>query len=362
MGGKSSSAPDPTQTANAQAKYDKGTAAFNAALNRYNTYTPLGNQTWTTSGNDPATGAPVYSQQINLSPNAQATLDSNQANARGLSNTQGQLLANTAYGLSQPIDTSGVPALQNSVNNGDLAGLANKATQASYDSNMALLDPQFKQTQESTRAQLANQGLAPGSEAYENAMGNMNRQQDWTRTQAANQATLTGQGYQNQLFNQGLSNANLNNSTQGQYLSQLLALHDQPLNEYNSLMSGSQVQMPSFQATQPVGNISSPNYAQMVQNNANAQAGADNSFTSGLFGLGAAGLGAAGKAALFSDRRLKTNIERVGTHKLGIGIYDYDIFGERQRGVMAQELEQVMPAAVVEHPSGYKMVNYSMIG
>jgi len=81
--------------------------------------------------------------------------------------------------------------------------------------------------------------------------------------------------------------------------------------------------------------------------------------TSGLFGLA----GQLGAAALLapSDRRLKSNIVRIGTHPLGIGIYEYDIFGERQRGVMAQELEQVMPEAVVEHPAGFKMVNYGLL-
>jgi hypothetical protein len=71
----------------------------------------------------------------------------------------------------------------------------------------------------------------------------------------------------------------------------------------------------------------------------------------------------AGTAAKFipSDRRLKSNIERVGTHPLGIGIYEYDIFGERQRGVMADELEIVLPEAVAVHPSGYKMVNYGLL-
>jgi hypothetical protein len=78
--------------------------------------------------------------------------------------------------------------------------------------------------------------------------------------------------------------------------------------------------------------------------------------TSGLFSLGAAAL-----PLLFSDRRLKSNIVRVGTHPLGIGIYDYDIFGERQRGVMADEVERVLPQAVLTHSSGFKMVDYGRL-
>ncbi len=64
----------------------------------------------------------------------------------------------------------------------------------------------------------------------------------------------------------------------------------------------------------------------------------------------------------FSDRRLKSNIVRIGTHKLGIGIYEYDIMGQRTTGVMADELLEVMPQAVSINSDGYYMVDYCMIG
>ncbi len=71
-----------------------------------------------------------------------------------------------------------------------------------------------------------------------------------------------------------------------------------------------------------------------------------------------------------SDRSLKQDIVRVGTHPLGIGLYlfDYkpefkDRFGHARRlGVMADEVETVLPAAVVIHPEGFKMVHYAMLG
>lgn len=64
----------------------------------------------------------------------------------------------------------------------------------------------------------------------------------------------------------------------------------------------------------------------------------------------------------FSDRRLKSNIKRTGTHRLGIGVYEYDIFGTRTRGVMADELKAVMPEAVSTDANGFDHVDYSMIG
>jgi len=81
--------------------------------------------------------------------------------------------------------------------------------------------------------------------------------------------------------------------------------------------------------------------------------------TLGQLGQLAGGIG--GMMAAFSDRRLKSNIKRIGTHPIGVGIYEYDIFGERQTGVMAQELLNVMPGAVILDPSGYYMVNYSLL-
>ena len=71
-----------------------------------------------------------------------------------------------------------------------------------------------------------------------------------------------------------------------------------------------------------------------------------------------------------SDRRVKENIERIGDHPLGFGLYlfDYkpdfrDEFGRsRQFGVMADEVAKVLPEAVVQHPRGFQMVNYQTLG
>jgi hypothetical protein len=41
----------------------------------------------------------------------------------------------------------------------------------------------------------------------------------------------------------------------------------------------------------------------------------------------------------------------------GIPVYDYEIFGKRDTGVMADEV----PHASVRHPSGFLMVDYSKV-
>ena len=56
------------------------------------------------------------------------------------------------------------------------------------------------------------------------------------------------------------------------------------------------------------------------------------------------GIGTAAQAAsVFSDRRLKENVERVGELPDGLGVYDYDYVwgGDRQRGVMADEVAEL---------------------
>ncbi len=71
-----------------------------------------------------------------------------------------------------------------------------------------------------------------------------------------------------------------------------------------------------------------------------------------------------------SDRMIKENIVRIGVHPLGIGLYLFDYrsvhrqeWGHgRQFGVMADEVESVMPDAVLIHSDGYKMVDYAMLG
>lgn len=81
--------------------------------------------------------------------------------------------------------------------------------------------------------------------------------------------------------------------------------------------------------------------------------------------LGGAG-GLAMGLAKFSDRRLKQDIVPVGKHEAtGLNLYEFAYTsdpGRRFVGVMADEVEAFMPAAVIETQSGYKAVDYAMLG
>jgi hypothetical protein len=70
-----------------------------------------------------------------------------------------------------------------------------------------------------------------------------------------------------------------------------------------------------------------------------------------------------GSALNVSDRRLKRNIVRVGTHALGIGLYEFSYIGStvRHTGVMAQEVLTVRPNAVITGPDGFYRVDYGAL-
>ena len=65
-----------------------------------------------------------------------------------------------------------------------------------------------------------------------------------------------------------------------------------------------------------------------------------------------------------SDNRLKTDVQRVGTNHLGLGVYRYRYKGLDgvYEGVMAQEVEVMHPGAIRLLPYGYKAVNYTKLG
>ena len=216
-----------------------------------------------------------------------------------------------------------------------------------------------------TAAQLANQaaaqntGNAANLAAFQNAGVGQQFNQGLANAQLGNQANL-------QAYNQQLQNAQLQNQAQQQGFTQAAYNQMQPINVINALRTGTQVQNPTYANVPQQAQVAGPDILGATQAGYNAQLGAVNAqnaasgnFMSGLMNAG---------VALASDINLKENIKRIGTHDLGIGIYSYnykdgyDLPKNMQIGVMAQEVETVMPEAVVIMPNGFKAVNYSMLG
>ncbi|MGO7956252.1 tail fiber domain-containing protein [Rhizobium leguminosarum] len=65
----------------------------------------------------------------------------------------------------------------------------------------------------------------------------------------------------------------------------------------------------------------------------------------------------------WSDRRLKTDIRRLGTSAEGIPVYAFRYIwgGPLFVGTMAQDLLSIRPEAVIETASGYYMVDYDKL-
>lgn len=109
------------------------------------------------------------------------------------------------------------------------------------------------------------------------------------------------------------------------------------------------------------------NATSMFGAQANYKNGADNAAANAnpmgaLLGAGAT----LGAAWIKSDPRLKQNIELVGRdERTGLNLYEFaykDMPHERWRGVMADEVMQVMPSAVHTNEEGFMSVDYGALG
>jgi len=310
--------PDPAQTAAAQTQSNKETAVANANLNRIDQFTPQGNTTYQVTGTN-ADGTPKYRQDTSFSPGEQQVYNTNLQARQNI----GQIGADQSQRIGGLLST---PFDINSAAQDQFSDIARKR-----------LDPLWNQRMEAKKTELMNAGVTPGTDAYDRAMGNL----DQSRNDAYNSMFLQGRG---QAVNEAMSQRN------------------QPINEISALMSGSQVSNPAAPGFQPVGmantdvaGIINNGYGQQMQY-AKAQNDASNATMNGLFSLGGT---AAQAAMMWSDRRLKTNIQRIGRADNGLPIYSYRYVwgGPVQIGFMAQDVEKVRPDAVHEF-GGFKAVDY----
>jgi hypothetical protein len=268
--------------------------------------------------------------------------------------------------LDKPFSFGG-PAVQTSLDTSQIAKMPVNAGMTGQEAIMSRLNPSLARQRTTTETNLINQGLRPGTEAYDNAIRALGEQETDARTQAVLQGLNLDIGANAQGFNQAVQSGQFGNVAQQQALAQAIQQRQMPLNEITALMSGSQIQNPQF-AAYSGSNVAPPPIAQATAqkgifdtNAYNQQVAQQNAQQAGLFSLGSAAIQYGPAMFAASDRRLKSNIVRIGTHPIGIGIYEYDIFGGRQIGVMAQELMEVMPEAVHQHPAGFLMVDYGRL-
>lgn len=282
-------APDPNVTSAAQTASNQKTALYNFGLNNPNTTTPLGSLQFTTDTSNP--DQPQTSENITLSPAEQSIFNQNTANVQQQGANAQTAQNNVTNLLQTPYNLQG--NIPQTLSGGNQQADLQKAENSLYGQQTQYLDPQFQQGQAQLQSQLQNQGLAPGSAAYDTAMKNFGLQKQQAYQSAMNQATSGGAAYQAQLSQTGLAN-------QAQQAQMYTQQYQEPLNLYSSLMSGTQPSLPQFQgmnpsSAAPTNVLGAYNSAYQGQLNAyNAQVGSANSATSGLFGLG----GSLGSAAI----------------------------------------------------------------
>ena len=434
MGGKPSapSPPPPQQNAQAATSTNIGTSVANSFMNNMNQITPdgalnydvTGNYTW----NDPVTGKsydiPTWTATQTLSEQQKAIKgqqDATKMNLSGLANAQSGMLANQ---LASPMDLSKAPAAgdPNAIMNGDQYRTTIDPTwditksygpqdsfsadrQRVEDSLMNRINPQLNLQQNKLQQQLSDQGIGYGSAAYNNAFTPFNQQANDARfaaigqagdeqarmMQMANQQATFQNAAQNQDFTQKslaaqFANAGLGaqqaaqqarfnafNSARGQYIGEQYAARNQPINEINALMSGSQISQPNFQQTPnqqiptvDVAGLNNQNFSQQMdvykQESQNY-----NQLVGGLMGM-AGGMMKMG----MSDRREKDNIERMATvfaagddgERKELPIYSYSFKKDPEKkkhiGPMAQDVEKIQPGAVF-NGNGRKYLDHEAV-
>jgi hypothetical protein len=213
---------------------------------------------------------------------------------------------------------------------------------------LAQMQPDLTQNTNALETQLANQGLAPGTQAYELAMRH--------NGVANNNAIL-------QSITGAAQNAGLQQNIQNSYQNQ--ALSNQ--NGLNAL--GGNVTMPTQTGNTGTGTSSAPDIAGMMQSNyqtqvanANANQASKNSILGGAAGLG----GTLGGAAIaHSDPRLKQDIKYLSKTHNDLNWYEFSYRSDPSklfRGVMADEVSDKFPDAVITDKDGFMMVNYELLG
>ena len=193
-------------------------------------------------------------------------------------------------------------------------------------------------------------------------------------SRASNDARLAvvGQAGQEQSreLSDALSSANFQNTARQNALQERLTMRETPINEVAALMNGGQVTAPQFSAFNP-GSVAGTPVGQYVYQSAaqnmdawKTQQQQDAAARSSLYQLGGAALGGLGRAAFSSDRRLKRSIRDLGVRLAsGLKLYAYRYLWSDapQVGVMAEEVERLLPGAVLTLRSGFKAVDYAKV-
>ena len=365
---------DPRETAAAQTSANIGTAIAQQHLNNINQITPFGSLRFEQTGNheyyDPINNKrydiPTFTAHQTVNPTQQETINQNQNAEKNLATLAAEQSGRLAGLLNRPMETQNLPSGgdANNIRQTQLSKMSQMPTLTEQvgdpgeitktygtefgdernkveEALLERLNPTIQKDRERLEVRLADMGIMLGTDAYNDAVDELNRQKNDARLAAiisagqehsrlaeleANRAEFQNDA-QEQAYNQNYANAEFtNNARQQSYQNQIqntnqnnqvvmnevnadiakfnaqnidrdnalkeqFAIRNQPLNEIAALLSGSQVRDPQFINTNSA-QIDPVNFAGIQAdydatrlNQYRTQAGAFNSGLEALLGL-----------------------------------------------------------------------------
>ena len=366
---KSPQAPDPTATAAAQTASNVQTATSNSYLGNTNQHTPYGNVDYSVTGHEG--GVPNWTQTTTLSPEQQHLYDL-QTQQSGL---LGQLGIDQTNHVADILGTNYDPRRfdTNAVTggaldiNGQLGDYGGDVEARTRELAQRGLGDMYDRGEEALRTKLANQGINAGTDAFGSEMQSFQKGKGDAYASAELAARGQAQSDRAQQLSEVLGQRGTNlGEAQQQYgydTTADQAARSNPLNEIIALMSGNQVNPinPSQPNTYNIAGTDTAGITQQGYANQMAQYQQQMASRNALLG-GLSQLGGAAIAA--SDPRLKRDKEFIGTDSEGLRWWKFNYVWDDadmppRVGLMADEV----PAyALVEHESGFMLVNYGALG
>ena len=256
--------PDYTGAAQQTAQGNLDAARQATAANRVNQVTPYGSLNYSITGQDPY-GNPTWTATTSLSPDQQQLYNYDIATSKGLGELQTKGLGYVGNMLDKPFSTQNLPQF----------GI--KGGENYEDAIMRRLQPTIAAETKQFDAQMANQGIPVGSEAYMNAKRVFDARQNDKLTSAITGGFDVGSRMRQQQFGEQAY------------------MRNEPINTLNAVRSGSQVTGPSgyFVNAPQQATTSGADYlsaAGMTGNAniaaANAENAQRNAMIQGLFSIG----------------------------------------------------------------------------
>lgn len=277
--GKKSSPPPPDYTgaAQAQAAASKEAVTAQTWANRPTQNTPWGTSSWDTKTvKDPTTGQDVthWTENISITPETQAALDSQMAIQQGRSQLAESMFPRMQNELGTAMDWSQY---------GDPTGLSTNPEQyrqQAIDNAMqqfeSRADPRYARMEDQLRTRMANQGITQGSEAYNQAMEEFGQGREDAYRQAQMSAIGMGGAEAQRMQGMDIAGTDYANKIRQQQMTEEMQQRGFSMNEINAALTGQQVAMPQMPGFQNAGLAQTPNLLGAAQSQYDAALGASN--------------------------------------------------------------------------------------